>query len=201
MVTVELPPFQYRTTLSNLGGAGTCSKNRREYIQVSLRSRERFWDVVYVKNIRYTPVSHMTTPRSDAPLGSPLAPARRVVWWDNRRNGLDCTTNTTRSTSPGWPFSLPKTLFSHGFLRKAADFESQPATISCPGFLSDSAIPLCFREGEHEAKSGSPRHTVPGDTGAWTRAPMRPSARAVFGVAEAAHDRPGTFRNAGPALL
>ena len=85
---------------------------------------------------------------------------------------------------PGWPFSLPKALYSRGFLRKAADFESQPATLSYPGFLSDSAIPLCFREGEHEAKSGSPRHTVPGDTGAWTRAPMKPSARAVFGVAE-----------------
>ena len=98
--------------------------------------------------------------------------------------GDPSTTNTTRSTSPGWPFSLPKALYSREFLRKAADFESQPATLSCPGFLSDSAIPLCFREGEHEAKSGSPRHTVPGDTGAWTRAPMRPSARAVFGVAE-----------------
>ena len=88
-----------------------------------------------------------------------------------------------RSTSPGWPFSLPKALFFHGFLRKAADFESHPATLSCPGFLSDSAIPLCFREGGHAAKSGSPRHTLPGDTGAWTRAPMKPSARAVFGVA------------------
>ena len=98
--------------------------------------------------------------------------------------GDPSTTNTTRSTSPGWPFSLPKALFFHGFLRKAADFESHPATLSYPGFLSDSAIPLCFREGEHEAKSGSPRHTVPGDTGAWTRAPMKPSARAVFGVAE-----------------
>ena len=98
--------------------------------------------------------------------------------------GDPSTTNTTRSTSPGWPFSLPKALYSRGFLRKAADFESQPATLSYPGFLSDSAIPLCFREGEHEAKSGSPRHTVPGDTGAWTRAPMKPSARAVFGVAE-----------------
>ena len=98
--------------------------------------------------------------------------------------GAPSTTNTTRSTSPGWPFSLPKALYSRGFLRKAADFESQPATLSYPGFLSDSAIPLCFREGEHEAKSGSPRHTVPGDTGAWTRAPMKPSARAVFGVAE-----------------
>ena len=98
--------------------------------------------------------------------------------------GTPSTTNTTRSTSPGWPFSLPKALYSRGFLRKAADFESQPATLSYPGFLSDSAIPLCFREGEHEAKSGSPRHTVPGDTGAWTRAPMKPSARAVFGVAE-----------------
>ena len=90
--------------------------------------------------------------------------------------GAPSTTNTTRSTSLGWPFSLPKALYSRGFLRKAADFESQPATLSYPGFLSDSAIPLCFREGEHEAKSGSPRHTVPGDTGAWTRAPMRPQA-------------------------
>ena len=98
--------------------------------------------------------------------------------------GDPSTTNTTRSTSPGWPFSLPKALYSSGFLRKAADFESQPSTLSCPGFLSDSAIPLCFREGGHAAESGSPRHTLPGDTGTWTRPPMKPSARAVFGVAE-----------------
>ena len=177
----------------------------------------------------HTGLPYDWTPRSDAPLGSPLAPsARRVSRVASRLPGttrlrfalhggqrlkvradfsflfsrLPCpirhlhpsreqafvagapsTTNTTRSTSPGWPFSLPKALYSRGFLRKAADFESQPATLSYPGFLSDSAIPLCFREGEHEAKSGSPRHTVPGDTGAWTRAPMRPSARAVSGVA------------------
>ena len=88
------------------------------------------------------------------------------------------------SSSVGEPPHRSQHRPTRGFLRKAADFESQPATLSYPGFLSDSAIPLCFRAGEHEAKSGSPRHTVPGDTGAWTRASMRPSARAVFGVAE-----------------
>ena len=57
----------------------------------------------------------------------------------------------------GWPFSLPKALYSRGFLRKAADFESRPSVLSSPGFLSDLAVPLCFREAEHEVKSGGPQ--------------------------------------------
>ena len=76
--------------------------------------------------------------------------------------GSPSTTNTTRSTSPGWPFSLPKALYSRGFLRKAADFESQPATLSHPGFLSDSAIPLCFERVNMRRSRKSATYPAPG---------------------------------------